>query len=214
MSTLREAGALRPWRVFAEGCIVAQLQAVWNQLNPRERLSAIGAGVIILAWIIGLLTYGAGAATISFLGALAVLAIFYVKYTPTIKVNWPAAPSLIVLVIAAIVAILELPDLLNAFRLLGFASYFGGGILVSILLAVVGAVLMVWGAWQEYQVAKPELPDWAKGAGGAGAGSGGAAAAPPPATPGMPAAPSMPAAPPAPAVPAMPADDRDEAPPA
>jgi hypothetical protein len=189
----------------AEGFIVAQLQAVWNKLNPRERLSAIGAGVIILAWLVGLLTYGAGAATLSFLGALAVLGIFYVKYTPTISVNWPAAPSLIVLAIAAVVALLELPDLLNAFRFLGIASYFGGGIVVSIVLAVVGAVLMVWGAWQEYQVAKPELPDWARGA---GAGASGSTSTTPPAAPSAPA-------PPAAAPPSAPmADDHDEAPPA
>jgi multisubunit Na+/H+ antiporter MnhG subunit len=187
---------------------VAQLQAVWNKLNPRERLSAIGAGVIILAWLIGLLTYGAGAATISFLGALAVLGIFYVKHTPSMSVNWPAAPSLIVLVIAAIVGLLELPDLFNGFRLLGFASYFGGGIILSILLAVVGAVLMVWGAWQEYQVEKPELPDWARGT---GAGASGPSAATPP-----PMAPSAPAPPPAAAPPASPTpmDEHDEAPPA
>ena len=55
---------------------MAQVQAVWNKLNPRERLSAIGAGVIILAWLVGLVTYGAGAATLSFLGALAVLVDF------------------------------------------------------------------------------------------------------------------------------------------
>jgi hypothetical protein len=193
--------------VHAEGWNVAQLQALWNKFNPRERLSAIGAGLIVLAWLVGVVSYGPGAATLSFLGALAVLGVFYIKYTPTMNVTWPAAPSLIVLAISAVVAILELPDLLNAFRLLGVASYFGGGILLAILLAVGGAALMVWGAWQEYQVEKPELPDWARGAGASGSAT---TAAPPPAPP----APATPVAPPAAAPPAAMTDDRDEAPPA
>jgi len=179
---------------------VAQLQAVWNKLNSRERLSAIGAGVIILGWLIGLFSYGVGAGTIALLGALVVLGVLYVKYTPTMNVNWPAAPALIILVVSAVVALLELIDLLRVLPLLGLVGYFGGGIVLSILLAVVGAALMVWGAWQEYQIAKPELPDWAKGASGSAAGDG-AASAPP-------AAPAAPAPPPAVA------DDRDEAPPA
>jgi hypothetical protein len=189
--------------VHAEGSIVAQLQALWNKLNPRERLSAIGAGLIVLAWLVGLLSYGPGAATLSFLGALAVLGIFYIKYTPTMSVTWPAAPSLIVLAIAAVVALLELPDLVNAFRLLGIPSYFGGGILLSILLAVVGAAVMVWGAWQEYQVEKPELPEWARGAGASGSAT---TTTPPP-------APAAPSAPPAASAAPMP-EDHDEAPPA
>jgi hypothetical protein len=72
------------------GWSMAQLQAVWNKLNPRERLSAIGAGLLILSWLVGIFSYGAGAGTIGLLGAIAVLGIFYVKHTPTMNVTWPA----------------------------------------------------------------------------------------------------------------------------
>ncbi|HET7030573.1 MAG TPA: hypothetical protein VFI34_08685 [Candidatus Limnocylindrales bacterium] len=186
---------------------MAQLQAVWAKLNPRERLSAIGAGVILLGWLIGLISVGVGASTLALLGALIVLGVYYVKYTPTMKVNWPADPVLIVLAVSALVAIAELIDLLRLFPYLSYAGYFGGGVILSILLAVVGAALMVWGGWQEYQVAKPELPEWAKGAGGAA----GSATTTPPAASAAPSAPAGPAAPMAPP-PAM--DDHDEAPPA
>jgi hypothetical protein len=180
---------------------VAQLQAVWGKLNPRERLAATGAGVILLGWLIGVFTVGVGAGTLAFLGALVVLAIYYVKYTPTMKVTWPADPVLIVLVVSALVAIAELIDLLRLVSYLGLAAYFGGGVILSILLAVVGAALMLWGGWQEYQLTKPDLPEWAKGASGtAPASSSTPASSAPPATP--------------PAAPAVPADEGDEAPPA
>ena len=172
---------------------MAQVQAVWNKLNPRERLSAIGAGLLVLAWIIGLITYGAGASTISLLGAIAVLAILYIKYTPTMNVNWPAPVSLLVLGISAVVALIVLVDLLQILPYLGLARYFGGAVILVLILEVVGAAVMVWGAWQEYQIVKPAMPNF------------GATSAPP-------AAPSTPPAPAAPTAPA--ADGTDEAPPA
>jgi hypothetical protein len=186
---------------------VAQVQAVWKNLNPRERLSAIGAGLIILAWIIGLFTYGAGAGTISLLGAIAVLGILYVKYTPTMNVTWPAPVSLLILAISAIVALIEVVDLLRVLPLLGLVGYFGGGIIVSLLLAVVGAIIMVWGAWQEYQIVKPAMPNF-----------GSTTTPTTPTTTATPPAPPPSAAPPAapPAYPpaTAPVDNTDEAPPA
>jgi hypothetical protein len=175
-------------------------------MNPRERLSAIGAGLLVLAWLVGLITYGAGASTIALLGAIAVLAILYIKYTPTMKVTWPAAVSLMVLAISAVIALIVLVDLLQILPYLGLARYFGGAVILILLLEVAGAALMAWGAWQEYQVDKPQLPEWARGA-GAGA-SGSATTTPPPTASPAPVPPA--AAPP----PASLADDHDEAPPA
>jgi hypothetical protein len=169
---------------------VAQVQEIWNKLNPRERLSAIGAGLIILGFLVSLTSYGVGAGSIALIGAIAVLAIFYLKYAPNSNVNWPAPVSLIVLGISAVVALLVLLDLL---RVLGVLGFFGATAIVAILLGAAGAVVMVWGAWQEYQVVKPAMPNL-----------GGSAGSPPP------AAPSTPAAPPSPA----PVDSHDEAPPA
>lgn len=184
---------------------MAQVQVVWKSLNPRERLSAIGAGLIVLAWIVGLLSYGAGASTVALLGAIAVLAIFYIKYTPTIKVTWPADVSLIVLGISAIVALIELIDLLRIFPALGYIGSFAGGLIVTILLEVAGAAVMVWGAWQEYQLVKPATPDWMGGA---------TSTTPPPAAPASPPPAAPPVAPPAAPPASSPVDNTDEAPPA
>jgi hypothetical protein len=181
---------------------VAQVQDIWKQFNPRERLSAIGAGLIILGWIVGLTTlYGIGASAISVLGAIAVLVIFYMKYANPSMV-WPAPVSLIVLAISGIVGLLEL---LHLIQWLGFAGLPGAGLLiVALLLSVVGAAVMLWGAWQEYQIVKPAMPNL-------GSTPRSTTTTPPPAAP--PAASPPPAAPAAP--PAYPpADDTDEAPPA
>jgi hypothetical protein len=161
--------------------------AIWNQFNPRERLMAIGAGLIILAWIVSLASFGLGANTLALLLAIAALAVLYVKYSPNMKVNWPASPSLILIVLSAVIAVIVLLDLLRYLSLLGFAAYFGG-VIVALLLEVVGAGLMAWGAWQEYQIEKPALPAAFTG-GGTGAGT-----TPPAATT---SAPPPPAAPPA-----------------
>src|ERR1700740_1830096 len=115
---------------------MAQLQDVWNKLNPRERLSAIGAGLLILSWIVGLFSYGAGAGTLGLLGAIAVLGILYVKYTPSMNVTWPCDVSLIILAISGIVGLLALVDLLNLLRVLGFVGSFAGGIIVTLILEI------------------------------------------------------------------------------
>jgi len=182
---------------------VAQVQEIWKQFNPRERLSAIGAGLIILGWIVGIFSYGLGSSTIGLLGAIAVLAILYIKYSPTMNVSWPAPVSLLVLGISAIVALLALIDLLTWLPRLGLAGYFGGGLIVTLILSVVGAALMVWGAWQEYQIVKPAKPNLGS--------TSSTTTPPPPAAP--PATSPPPAAPAAPPV-YPPGDSNDEAPPA
>jgi hypothetical protein len=135
---------------------VPQVQEVWNKLNPRERLTAIGALVVGLGWIIGLAgSFGLGGNTIALVGAIVVLVILFLKYSPNQSVTWPAPIPTIVLAISAIVALLALIGLLQWLSL-GGLSYFGAAIIAAIVTAV-GAALMAWGAWQEYQVTKPAV---------------------------------------------------------
>jgi hypothetical protein len=128
------------------------------------------------------------------------------------NVTWPAPVSLLILGISAVVALLALLDLLTWLPRLGLAGYFGGGLIITLLLSVAGAALMVWGAWQEYQIVKPAMPNFGSTT----------TPPPPPASPTPPAyppaSPTPPAYPPAsptpPAYPpaSPPADDTDEAP--
>jgi hypothetical protein len=189
--------------------------AIWNQFNPRERLMAIGAALIVLAWIVSLASFGLGANTLALILAVAALAILYIKYAPNMKVNWPASPSLILIVLSAVIAVIVLLDLLRYLSLLGLAAYFGG-VIIALLLEVVGAALMAWAAWQSYQIEKPAMP--ASFSGG-GTSAPGASAAPPPPAPAAPppAAPPMappPASPPMAPPPAAPPVNDDPLPPA
>ena len=136
---------------------MAQIQEIWNKFNPRERLSGIGAGLIILGWIVSLASYGVGAGTVALLGAIAVLVILYLKYAPNQNITWPAPTSLLILGISAIVGLLVLLDLV---RVLGVLSFFGATAILAIVLEVVGSAIMLWGAWQEYQIVKPAMPNF------------------------------------------------------
>jgi hypothetical protein len=163
------------------GELVPQVQEVWNKLNPRERLTAIGALIVALSWIVSLAGYGVSAETISLVGAIAVLVVLYLKYNPNQSVTWPAPVPTIVLAISGLVALLAAIDVLTSLRYLGL---FGFGVgLIALILEAVGAALMAWGAWQEYQLTKPATSSTASSSGL------------PPTTP-PPAAPSAPAAPP------------------
>jgi hypothetical protein len=159
---------------------VAQVQEVWNKLNPRERLTAIGALIVALSWIVSLAGYGVSADTISLLGGIAVLAIFYLKYAPNQNITWPAPVPILVLGISAVVALLAAIDVLTSLRYLGLFG-FGLGI-IALILEAVGAGLMAWGSWQEYQIEKPAMPNF----------SGGSSTAAPPAAPPQAAAPPPP----------------------
>lgn len=175
--------------------------AVWEKLNPRERLETIGAGLIILSFLVAIVAYGVGSNSLALIGAIAVGAILYLKYAPNQNINWPAPTTLIIIAIAGIVGIVVLLDLLTSLRYIGLV---GGSALLALLLEVVGAALMLWGAWQEYQIEKPAMPNF-----GAGMGSSTTSTPPPPASA---APPSTAPPPPPPAAPPM-ADD-DQSPPA
>ena len=132
------------------------VQEIWQKFNANERTTAIGAIVVLIAWLIGVVSaYGIGAGTLSFLGAIAVLAIYYLKYAPNQNINWPAPIPTIVLGISAIVALLAV---LDGLRWIGLISLFSVTGTLAIVGAVIGGLLMVWGAWQEYQAQPKTAP--------------------------------------------------------
>jgi hypothetical protein len=129
------------------------VQEIWQKFNASERLVAIGAAIVIIAWLVGLVVgYGVGASTIGLLGAIAVLAVYYLKYAPNQNVNWPAPIPTIVLGISAIAALLILIQALQILRFLR-----GADAIVAIA-SIVGVALMAWGAWQEYQAMPKTAP--------------------------------------------------------
>ncbi len=133
-----------------------QIQEMWRKLTANERMAATGAIVVIVAWLVDMVVgFGFGAGTITLLGALALLIIYYLKYAPNQSMTWPMPIPTIALGISAIVAILALLGLLAG---LGIGLFFYGGLyLIAEIGIVVGAVMMVLGTWREYQLA-PKTP--------------------------------------------------------
>jgi hypothetical protein len=128
----------------------------WNKLNANERLVGIGAIVVIVGFIVAIAgSYGfISGNTLALVGALAVLAIYFLKYSPTSNITWPAPIQTIVLAVSAIVAVLAI---LGALPALGLIAGFGLYALGAIVTAV-GGVIMAWGAWQEYQAMPKATP--------------------------------------------------------
>jgi hypothetical protein len=94
------------------------VQQIWSKLNLRERMAAIGAGLIVLSWLLGIVLssglYGvAGAGGVGLLGAIAVLVVVYLRYAPNTTVTWPAPYATILLGISAVVALIALLQLLQ-----------------------------------------------------------------------------------------------------
>src|SRR5919201_329024 len=96
------------------------VQEIWNKFNANERLASIGAIVVIVSWLLGILTaYGFATSTLTLLGAIAVLVIYYLKYAPSQNINWPAPIPTIVLVVSAIAALVAV---VNALQWLAVSS--------------------------------------------------------------------------------------------
>jgi hypothetical protein len=137
----------------------------WNKLNANEKLVMYGAGIVVIAFLLGAVGGGFGSGSGDLIAAIIVAVIYWLKYSPN-KINWPAPVPTIVLVVAGIAAIFALLGLLTWFGFLGFGLY-GIGLLVN----AVGCGVMAYGAWKEYQ-AMPKT----------------SAAPPPPSTPPAPPA--------------------------
>lgn len=136
------------------------LQEIWAKVNPRERLAVIGAGLIILSWLLGIVLTGgfialAGTDGIALLGAIAVLVIVYLRYAPNSTVKWPVPYPVLLFGISAVVGLIALLDLFRLLPYLGDIAIWGGAsVLVVLVLEWVGAALMVWGSYQEWQLNK------------------------------------------------------------
>lgn len=138
---------------------MAQVQEFWGKLNANERLVGWGAIIVLGGWLAGVVLGGGIGASWSFLAAIAVLVIYWLKYAPNQSVNWPAPIPTIVLVIAGIAALLSLLGLLTLLSLFGglFLGFFAGYI-IAIVVNAIGAVMMAYGAWREYQAMPKASP--------------------------------------------------------
>ena len=104
------------------------LNEILAKLTQNEKLIGGGAVVYVVGWLVGFLlasvsvgsglysvngnvfneSGGTGLGFIGLLGAIALIAILYVKYAPNMNVNWPLPLELITLAIAAVVGVVAL----------------------------------------------------------------------------------------------------------
>jgi amino acid transporter len=148
------------------------LNEIIAKLTQNEKLIGIGAAVVAVAWVLGVIItdswYSAsGAQTmgmIAVVAAVAAVVVLYLKYAPNQNITWPAPLTVIFLGIAAVAGVVALIGLLQAFTydpfkgLGGLASQYGVGKPVTIYLAAggvaVGAGLMVYAAYMDWNAAK------------------------------------------------------------
>jgi hypothetical protein len=125
----------------------------WAKLNANEKVVMYGAGLVVIAFLIGLVGGGLGSyAGSDIIGAIAVGVIYWLKYSPN-KINWPAPVQTIVLVVTGIAAIFALLGLLTWLGFLGFGLYG-----IALLVNAIGCGIMVYGAWREYQAMPKAAP--------------------------------------------------------
>ncbi|MEX2011387.1 MAG: hypothetical protein WEF51_04015 [Chloroflexota bacterium] len=126
----------------------------FNKLNANERLVAIGAVIVIISSLVGM-TSALGSLVIGsvpLIAAIAVLVIYYLKYSGTQSVTWPMPVQTIVLAISAIAAVLAIVGALPGLAFI--ATLYG----ISLIGTLVGAAIMAWGAWQDYQAMPKTTP--------------------------------------------------------
>ena len=131
------------------------VQEFLKKLNANEKMVVYGAAIVVIAFLVGLVgSYGFGSASTDLIAAIAVVVIYWLKYSPTAKINWPAPVPTIVLVISGIAAVFALLAALTAVGLLFGFGLFG----ISLIINAVGCGMMAWFAYKEYQAMPKATP--------------------------------------------------------
>ena len=126
------------------------LAQIWAKFSASEKLATYGSGLVILAFLLGivfsggLLGYGTG--VIVLLGAIALPVIYYLEYAPDTKISWPAPIPVIAFAIGAVVGLIALVALIQMVQWLGWLS-FNVSWLIAPILSIVGCALMFWGTY-------------------------------------------------------------------
>ena len=147
------------------------LNEILAKLTQNEKLIGIGAAIVAVAWLLGVLItdswYSAsGAQTmglIAVIAAVVAVVVLYLKYAPNQNITWPAPLPVILLGIAAVAGVVALIGLLQAFTYDPFSGY---GNLIGVKISkpimiyvaaagvVVGAGLMVYATYLDWNASK------------------------------------------------------------
>jgi hypothetical protein len=129
------------------------VQQIWK-FNANESLAAVGAGLVILSFLVGagLYSAGLGSGILGILAGVALLVVYYLKYTNT-TIQWPAPVPVVALVIGVVMGIGALLSLLFVVQWFGLVGFTFTWILGPIL-NVIGGALGAWGTYKEWQATK------------------------------------------------------------
>ena len=131
------------------------VQQIWAKFTANERLTAIGAALVILGAIVSGAGRGLGTGSLGLIASIAVLVILYLKYAPNTNITWPLPVGQIIIGLSAVVAVVAL---LNLIDLLGYisiiAQYGGATTVVGLALYFIGAGLLGWSAYKEWTASK------------------------------------------------------------
>jgi drug/metabolite transporter (DMT)-like permease len=156
------------------------LNELWAKISAREKMVVYGAGVAVIAWLIGVVlatkSYGGGSISgiaipgysinfftnyhgmdlglIAMLAALAAAAAIYVKNSPTMNITWPAPFPTVLLALSGLsLACAALMTLLQLTSGIGVGDWpiFAW---VAVIGMLAGGALMSWSAYQEYVASK------------------------------------------------------------
>jgi small-conductance mechanosensitive channel len=132
------------------------VQQIWAKFTANERLTAIGAALVILGAIVSGAGRGlVGAGSLGLLAAIAALVVLYLKYAPNTNITWPLPPGQILMALSAVVAIIALLNLIDLLGYISLLAQYGGATTVIGLAAYwIGAGLMGWSAYKEWTASK------------------------------------------------------------
>ena len=148
------------------------MNEILAKLSQNEKIYGLGAIVASVAWLVGLLItdswYSAsGAQTTGMLAVVAAviaIVVLYLKNAPGQNITWPMPVSQILLGLAAIVGVLALIGLLQAFTfdpckglcdlIPGYSNGKPVTLYIVVLGVVVGGAMMCYAAYMDWTAAK------------------------------------------------------------
>ncbi|TMB50097.1 MAG: hypothetical protein E6J50_06510 [Chloroflexi bacterium] len=159
----------------------------FSKLNGNERLAVYGAAASIVGAILAQIgsIYGAGGLWLSFILALAMIAIVFLPQLSP-QTTLPGSKGSLMLIVGGIAAVGALLGLLAILGALALFALYGGLWFVGIVIGIVGGLVMGWAGWQEFQAEGGKFQIGSGPGAGPGAGPGGGGAPPPPPPPGAP----------------------------
>lgn len=175
----------------------------FSKLDQNEKLAVYGAIASIVGPIVAAVGYGFGVGWLTFILAIAMLAIIFLPQISP-QTQLPGSKGSLMVLVGGIAGVSSLLALLTGFGLLAF---FGGIGLIGWLIEIAGGLVMGWAGWQAFQAEGGKFQLGMPAASAASAPPPAATTEPPPAPMAPPAAPMEPPA--ASAPPPMMEEDRD-----